>query len=150
MYGHPQTLTKEHFGLVSDIQVVKGKSTEIGRYRVPAQQVVFWGSVSLSDKTEIGEPIQIVLKDTSGNNLTGWIRIKVHDANNWKTITLLEERIEKFNVPVTDRKNAIKLPRLEPGAREDSYLVIEFISDTDATVSAANSTIIAPVTVVYL
>jgi len=145
-----KTLTKEHFGLVSDVQVFAGKFNEIGRYRVPAQQKVYWGSRSLSRVDEIGEPIQIVLKDTNGNEVTGWLRLKVHDANDTKTVNLLEERSEKFTIPVTDRDNAIKLPMMKPGAREDSYLVIEFKPDNDVTISASNSKIIAPVTVITL
>jgi hypothetical protein len=145
-----KTLTKEHFGLISDVQVFAGKYNEIGRYRVPAQQIVCWGSRSLSRTTDIGEPIQIVLKDSNGNEIKGWIRLKVADANNVNTRVLLEERSEKFTVPVTDRDNAIKLPQMKPCAREDSYLIIEFKPDSDATISASNSTIIAPVTVFTL
>ncbi|HIQ50298.1 MAG TPA: hypothetical protein EYH56_03850 [Nanoarchaeota archaeon] len=144
-----KTLTKEDFSLV-DTQVFSGKYNEVCRLRVPAQNVIYWGAGAVMDGVDLREPIQIVFKDSNGNEIRGWVRIKVHDANDVRTVTLLEDRSEKFSIPPTDRINAYKLGIMKPGAKEDSYLVIEIKPDQDATISAQNSVLNIPVTVVNL
>ena len=145
----PRTANKEDFNLVSDKTALAGQWNRIGELVVPAQQKICFGYGGIVNGVDTRGVLYIDLKDGTGNQLNGWIRLAVTDATEVKQVIILEERIERLRASATDRNQAYLLGETQVWAKEDSKLLILFKPDgnNDVTVSAANSTMYVPITV---
>jgi len=146
--GFPKTLTKEDFGLTSDVAVKAGKWNKIGEFRVPPQQAYRWGYGNPNQPYNQGY-MYIYLKYNDGTNVTevkGKIRLAVSDYNELRTEPVYEERSEVLHAATSDITKQKALPEQGPLAREDDKLLILFMPDEDATITAADSEIRLPVT----
>lgn len=146
--GFPKTLTKEDFGLTADVQVKAGKWNKIGEFRVPPQQAYRWGYGS-PDKPYNQGYMYVLLQYNDGTNVTevkGKIRLAVADYNELRITPVYEERSEVLHAAVADITKQKALPEQGPLAREDDKLLILFMPDADATITAADTDIKLPVT----
>lgn len=146
--GFPKTLTKEDFGLTADVSVKAGVWNKLGEFRIPPQQAYKWGYGTPNLPYNQGY-MYILLQDNSATpaEVKGKIRLVVSDANELSKTVVFEEREEVLHAASADITKQKALPEQGPTAKEDDKLIIEFMPDADATVSATNSDIRLPVTV---
>ncbi|WP_456477902.1 hypothetical protein [Geoglobus ahangari] len=147
--GFPKTLTKEDFGITANVTVKAGVWNKIGEFRVPPQQAYKWGYGTPNLPYNQGY-MYVLLQYNDGTNITevkGKIRLVVSDANELNKTVVFEERSEVLHAATADITKQKALPEQGPLAREDDKLIIEFMPDSDATITAADSDIRLPVTV---
>lgn len=145
----PRTLSNRDFGLTADVTLKQYEYIKVGSLTVPAQQYIAWGANDILSGQPQGRTAYMRLDDTAGQ-LTGVFRLVVTDANETRSVVVLEERSEKMSADVNDRQKAVLLPEARPLAQEDSKLLILFSADaTGKTVDFddADTSIKLPVTV---
>lgn len=127
------------FGLTADVSVNAGEWKRIGEIIVPAQTLLTFGAGAINNGVDYRREAKIILKDSSGSEISGKVRFAILNAQETKKIVVSEERTEELST-------SVKLGEYMTKAKEDSKLVIEFQPDLAATISAANSTILVPTT----
>lgn len=110
-------------------------------YVVGAQQQATWGSGSIVNGVDNRGKLTLSFKDANGNEIKGWVRLAITDANEIQKYVVFEER--------TERLTDYRLSEYNTLAKEDSKLVIEFQPDTSATIDTSNSTGLLPITIYY-
>jgi hypothetical protein len=148
--GFPKTLKLADF-MSAPVSVVAGKWNTLGTFTVPAQQKYRFGIGSPQYPDNQGY-LYIYLRNASGAELTGKIRLVYSDANQLQKKVVYEEEESVLHASTSDRKQMKPLPeqinpiRADGRAWEDDRLIIEFYPDTSDTVSTTTSSILIPVT----
>jgi len=132
-----------------------GKTTDTStwlmvKYKVPAQQVIRVGTGAIRGGVDDRGVfyMSIMDNDTPAVQVDGDYRISYLDANELKKVVVKEGSTANVRTSKTVRDASNVLPEVGPGAREDSYVVIEFLPYTGGLVIAdANSEIELPVTI---
>ena len=143
--GFQKTLTEKDFGLTANVAVKSGKWNKIGEFRVPPQQAYRWGYGNPNQPYNQGY-MYVFIQDATPAEIKGKIRLAVADYNELSITPVYEERSEVLHAATADITKQKALPEQGPVAREDDKLLILFMPDSDATISAANTEIKLPVT----
>ena len=143
--GFQKTLTESDFGITSDVDVKANKWNKIGEFKVPPQQAYRWGYGNPNQPYNQGY-MYVYIKDSGGSEIKGKIRLAVSDYNELSITPVYEERSEVLHAATSDITKQKALPEQGPMAREDDKLLILFMPDSDATISASNTEIKLPVT----
>ena len=141
-------LTKDSLN-VTDTAVEAGRFTEIGCYTVSAGMAVEVGFGFQTAQDEAQGRIFIDIKDNSvapGADINGLVRIELLDAQKRPLKTLFESRTELLRQGAGDRTKQISLAETDAIARENKHIVVQVMPDANATVGAANSTILIDAT----
>ncbi|MHA1864999.1 MAG: hypothetical protein ACTSWZ_00710 [Candidatus Heimdallarchaeaceae archaeon] len=148
--GFPKVLTASD-GMSADVDCASGKYTKIWEYTIPAQQSITVG-YGLPNTNETGR-LFIDTEDTSGNDVDGWIRIAVANANETAIDVVFEQRTEILSENATDMTKWVSLPEIKsyPALgrlpKEDDRIQILFKPDSACTVDYGETIIFLPVTV---
>lgn len=144
---YPATLTQADF-ISGDVNVYAGKNIEIGAYKTSAQTINYFGKGSIENGVDNRGKLYISLFDTNATpvQLEGWVSLVIKDANRYTSKVIMRERTENLRASKTDITQAYMLGFVTPGAKQDSYLTIEFEPDADAVVSKDNSSMLIPIT----
>lgn len=119
------------------------KFTEWAVQEIKAQQERFFGNGAIVNGVDDRGKLKIDLKDDSDAEINGTVRITVSDANRVNRKFLKEERTE-------DLREGIRLGYTEPGAKQDSLLILEVQPDSQTTIDQGNSSGSVPLTVTNL
>lgn len=142
-------LNKDNLMSAATISLVQGQTLKIGEYEVKAGQMIRLGfGENESQEGALGR-IYVALKDTTGTpvDLDGKLRFSVHSPQGRPLRVLAEYRTETLRSDANNRTLQVPFPvNGMPFISEDKKLVLEFISDTNATLSKANSKILFDIT----
>lgn len=131
------------------VSLVAGAITRLGEYKVQAGELVTVGFASQDGQNNAVGRLFMELKDTTATPvvLNGKVRMSVYSPQNRNLVILGEWRTETLSHGKTDRSLMTPLPENNIWVSEDKRIVLEFISDTTATLSKTNSTILMDTTV---
>lgn len=145
MVEFKKTATKNDFDIDSTVSCTAGKYTEIANMQVPAQQLRFWGNGGIINGVDDRGVLKMDLNTSAPALIPGTVRLVVADANKVVRNFVQEIRTEDLDSTVGTYTRLAKYSSV--GAKEDSYLLVEFNPDSTATISKADSTISAPITI---
>lgn len=145
MVEFKKTATISDFTMDTTVSCTAGKYTEIAYMQVPAQQKRFWGNGSIIGGVDDRGVLKMDLKNSTPALVPGTVRLVVADANKVVRHFVQEIRTEDLDSTVATYTRLAKYGQVS--AKEDSYLLIEFNPDSTATLTTANCTISAPITI---
>lgn len=103
---------------------------KIGQLTVPAQQEITFGA---NDPNGLGAGRTVYLRVDeavgAGTQIHGKVRFALTNANETKTVVVLEESTRKLSADQNDRTKAVLLPEYGLRAKEDSKLQILLYPD---------------------
>lgn len=142
----PQFLTAGDFGMSTSataLAITSGKYNEVGRKTTGAQQILNWGVGVVNGSTDTRESGRLRVDSTAGQ-ITGKWRLAVTDANAENVIPVFENNDANFAATA-----GVKIGLSQPGAKEDSALLILMKPDTTTTIqfTDTDTTVNLPVTV---
>lgn len=145
-----KTLSLDDFTETAD-----GKTTQAGqwlqyKYRVPAQQMIRFGTGAIRGGVDDRGIAVIDIKDNSATpvQIEGKYRLAYMDANEVKKSVIKEGYLNTIRASSTVRDAGNVLGETGAGARQDSWLVIEILpAEAGKTIEDNNSTFQIPVTV---
>ena len=145
-----KTLSLDDFTETAD-----GKTTQAGqwlqyKYRVPAQQMIRFGTGAIRGGVDDRGIAVIDIKDDSQTpvQIEGKYRLAYMDANEVKKSVIKEGYLNTIRASSTVRDAGNVLGETGAGARQDSWLVIEILpAEASKTIDDDNSTFQIPVTV---
>lgn len=145
-----KTLSLKDFTETAD-----GKTTQAGqwlqyKYRVPAQQMIRFGTGAIRNGVDDRGIAVIDIKDNSQTpvQIEGKYRLAYMDANEVKKAVIKEGYLNTIRASSTVRDAGNVLGETGPGARQDSWLVIEILpAEAGKTIEDNNSTFQIPITV---
>ena len=126
----------------TDIQITSGQFNQVGYKTVGARQQINFGvGVTTANGSDTRETATVRF-DSAAGTIAGQIRLAVQDANGIQTIPVYENNHTNFN-------SGVKLGVTNPGALEDSKMLILYKPDSTTTVDYddANNNVNMPVTV---
>jgi hypothetical protein len=143
----PKTLKTSAF-FDSNVSLTANEYGKLGEFIVPAQEQYRWGQGAATVEATVGF-LYIFIKDDTDAEVTGSVRLQQRDAQERNIVTVYEEEAEILHAEKNNRDKQQALPeqRKYPKVGHQSKLVIAFNPDSEATVSATNTEILAPVTV---
>ncbi|MEM5867229.1 MAG: hypothetical protein QXG39_04850 [Candidatus Aenigmatarchaeota archaeon] len=128
--------------------------TKIGEYVVPAQQQIAIG-YGVPNTNETGR-LFVDLEDTAGNDIDGWVRIAVANANETAIDVVLEQRTEILSENPTDMTKWVSLPEIKEYPvlgripREDDRIQIYVKPDVSGKIVDFGETVIHLPVSVYM
>lgn len=145
-----KTLSLDDFTETAD-----GKKTQAGqwlqyKYRVPAQQMIRFGTGAIRGGVDDRGIAVIDIKDDSETpvQIEGKYRLAYMDANEVKKSVIKEGYLNTIRASSTVRDAGNVLGETGAGARQDSWLVIEILpAEAGKTIEDDNSTFQIPITV---
>jgi hypothetical protein len=141
--------TKNDLFKASTVSCNAGEYTRVGEYKVVAGELVSVGAGDQSGQESAQGRIFIDIKDNGtspGANVDGVVRLTVYSPQDRPIEILGEWRTETLRTVVTDRTKQIPFPEDDLFVSEDKKLVLEFKSDTSATLGKVNSTVLIDIT----
>jgi hypothetical protein len=132
------------------VAVVSGTFIKLGERKVEAGEMLTIGYGSQAGQTDAVGRFYLSLKDTTATpvQLHGKVRLSVYSPQNRPLRILGEYRTETLlSGGTADRSLNTPLPENFTWLSEDKKLVLEFQSDTNATLSQANSDMLMDITV---
>lgn len=126
------------------------------RYRVPAQQVVRLGSGSIQNGVDNRGVLMCDIEEATPVTIAGdaTVQIGYENANQTNFVPVWEGRLDQINdtTLASTRMANNTLPETQPGARQDSYLVVRVRPTATLTTafSDSNSDFRVPVTIYTL
>ena len=145
-----KTLKLHNFTSTFDGKTTDTETWLMATYKVPAQQVVRVGTGAIRGGVDDRGVFFMSIKDNSTTpvQVDGDYRITYLDANELKKVVVKEGSTANVRSSKTERDASNVLPETGPGAREDSYVVIEFLPyENGKVVADENSEIELPVTI---
>jgi hypothetical protein len=142
------TFTKAELISAATVGVVAGAAAVLGKYAVQAGEAIKLGFGNLSGQENAIGRLYMQFKDTTGTPvlLSGTVRLSIWSPQDRPIAIIGEWRTEQLDTVATDRTKQIPMPEDIYKITEDKKVVLEFISDTTATLSKANSTIVMDIT----
>ena len=141
----PQFLTATDFAITTgSLVITTGKWNEVARKTTGAQQVLNWGVGVVANGVDTRETGTLKFYSATGQ-VPGKYRLCITDANGIQTIPVLENNN-------TNWASGIKVALSNPGARQDSALVIQAKPDSTTTIDFTTTSqgVNLPVTVTNL
>ena len=142
---YPNTMTQKDF-MKADVSVIADQYVRIGEYQVVAGEAISLGMGEKSGQDDAQGRIYVDLKDTVGGDLDGKLRFAVYDPKNHFLREIAQFHTKALRTSETDRTKQLPFPNFHTFATEDRKLVIEFLSDTTATLDLETSKIYMDVT----
>jgi len=143
-----KTLKLHNFTTTFDGKTTDTETWLMAKYKVPAQQVVRVGTGAIRGGVDDRGVFFMSIKDSTNAQVDGDYRITYLDANELKKVVVKEGSTANVRSSKTERDASNVLPETGPGAREDSYVVIEFLPyENGKVVADVNSEIELPVTI---
>jgi len=139
-----KTLNEDDF-MSANTTIYSGKWNKIGDFTVPAGNIYEFG-YGTPDQPENQGYIYAYVKDATGTEITGKLRLVVADPNERTLVNVFEERSDVLHGSLSDKRQKVPLPRTGVKANEDDKLQIWFKPDSDSTVSYTQSVILVPTT----
>lgn len=124
-----------------NLSVKAGVYTKAFEYIVGAQQQITWGNGSIRGGVDDRGKLNLTLKNSSNNVISGWVRLAITDANEINKVVVFEERTENLS--------SYPLEEYAVRAKEDSKLIIEVMPDADNTIDMTKSDGLLPITIYY-
>ena len=145
-----KTLSLDDFTETAD-----GKTTQAGqwlqyKYRVPAQQMIRFGTGAIRGGVDDRGIAVIDIQDNAATpvQIEGKYRLAYMDANEVKKSVIKEGYLNTIRASSTVRDAGNVLGETGAGARQDSWLIIEILpAEAGKTIEDDNSTFQIPVTV---
>lgn len=145
-----KTLSLDDFTETAD-----GKTTQAGqwlqyKYRVPAQQMIRFGTGAIRNGVDDRGIAVIDIQDNAATpvQIEGKYRLAYMDANEVKKSVIKEGYLNTIRASSTVRDAGNVLGETGAGARQDSWLIIEILpAEAGKTIEDDNSTFQIPVTV---
>lgn len=130
------------------VDVIAGKFVRLGEYKVQAGELVALGFGGESGQESAQGRIYGLLKDDTvpAVILNGVVRLSVFSPQDRPMEIVQEYRTETINTSATDRTKQVPFPFKDPFVSEDKKIVLEFKSDTTATVVKADCDMILDIT----
>jgi hypothetical protein len=135
---------KDTFFSAATVAVVAGEAKKLGEYAVNSKEIISLGWGGLEGQENAQGRIYVQLKDNTeagAVQIHGTVRLSVYSPQDRPIAIMHEFRTEQLDTSSTDRTKQIPFPEGMYEITEDNKIVMEFISDTSATLSKANSTI---------
>jgi hypothetical protein len=125
------------------VAVVAGEAKVLGKYQVKAKEIVEPGVGLNGAQSDALGRLYMKIMDNAGTpaEVTGVLRLSVWTPQNRQVLIIDEWPTEDVSQNPTDRTKQFPFPETGVEVTEDMQLVLEFIADTSATVSKANSDI---------
>lgn len=128
------------------------------RYRVPAQQIVRFGTGGIVNGVDNRGVLMLDMKDSANTpaalNGAATVQVGYENANQTNFLPIWEGRLDQINNPnaASTRTSNNVLGEIGPGARQDSYLVIRVkpAATTQTAFEDDNSDFRVPVTIYTL
>lgn len=147
----PRVLGITDFGITANKTLVGQTFTRVGSFTVGAQQEATYGVSVLRSGGAEGEPIYMKLIDDSAAEIECTTRLRITNAQETRSVDVIEQRSERLSASENDRTQAYLLPEFSQNAKEDSKLVIDVKVDSSSDVTfdydATNSKFLIPVTI---
>lgn len=136
-------------------ETADGKATQAGqwlqyKYRVPAQQMIRFGTGAIRNGVDDRGIAVIDIKDSANTpvQIEGKYRLAYMDANEVKKSVIKEGYLNTIRASTTVRDAGNVLGETGAGARQDSWLIIEILpAVAGKTIEDDNSSFQIPVTV---
>ncbi len=135
-----QTAILKEFEYDSTVALPSSSFVTLAKMKVPAQQIRFWGNGAIVNGVDDRGILKLIVKDSNGNTISGLARLMVKDANG-----VINEY--RRGARTEDLANGVRVGKDKVGAKQDSYLVIEFKADADSTADMTKTTLFAPITI---
>ena len=135
-----KTSILSEFEFDSSVALPSGSFVTLAQMKVPAQQIRFWGNGHIVNGVDDRGILKLTVKDSNGNVISGTARLMVKDANGVINNFRRADRTE-------DLSNGVRVGKDSIGAKQDSYLVIEFKADADSTADMSKTELYAPITI---
>lgn len=120
--------------------VAAGEITKLGEYVVTAGEEISVGNGILAGQDNATGRIFAKFMTASGAaEVTGTVRFHIYSSQNRPIEITHEFRTEDLNTSDTNRTLQLPLPEHAVWLREDQKLVLEFIADSAATITKADS-----------
>jgi len=139
-----KVLTEDDF-MSANVTTYSGKWNKIGTYTVPAQNIYRFGYGNPNQPDNQGY-LYIFLKDASGTEIRGKVRLAVADYNERVTTVVFEDRADVLHGSTSDRNQMKPLPDTGVKATEDMKLIIYLNPDSDSIVSYTQTVMTIPTT----
>lgn len=141
------TFTKTDLINTATVAVTAGASVVLGKYPVQAGEAIKlgWGNLQGQENAQGRIFMKLMDDQVVPVELAGTVRISLWSPQDRPIAIVSEWRTEQLNTVATDRTKQIPFPEDIYRTTEDKKIVLEFISDTTATLSRANSTIVMDV-----
>jgi len=118
---------------------------DILKLRTVAQSVNCFGFGNIVNGVDIRGVLKLVIKDSTGAVIPGTIRLYQTGAKQFGGTPIMEDRTELMSS--AGRSDGFRLEEKQPGAREDSYLIIAFQADVSGkTIDLDKSEGLIPIT----
>jgi hypothetical protein len=143
-------LTENNLISAATTSVVAGQTIKLGERVVQAGEMITIGYGEQSGQQDAVGRLFVSLKDTTATpvQLQGTVRFSVYSPQNRPLLNLAEFRTETLLYGgANDRSLNVPLPENFTWLSEDKKLVLEFISDTTATLSKTNSDLLMDITI---
>lgn len=131
------------FTMDTSVALVTNKFLELMSMQVPAQQIRYWGNGAIVNGVDDRGTFKLNPKTSGSADIAGTARLVVSDANK----VVRNFRREDRSNDLVDAASGVRLGKDVVGAKEDSYLIIEYKADSAGTATAAQSTVFAPITI---
>lgn len=139
--------TEKNLVSAATVSVVANQIIRLGEYVVQAGEVIALGYGEQSGQNTAQGRFFADLKSDADVVLNGTVRLSIYSPQNKPLVTLAEYRTETLASGSADRSLQTPFPVMNDWASEDKKIVLEFISDTTATLSQANSDILMDITI---
>jgi hypothetical protein len=123
-----------------------GVPTVIASYQVSAGEELNIGFGGFSDQVGAVGRFYADLKTGASAYANGLVRVSVHSPQDRPLKILSENRTEVLRQGATDRRLQVPFPEMVGTLAEDRKLVVEFVADTTATLTKADTKILMDIT----
>lgn len=138
-FTQKELIAKDTINCIADNPII------LGQYVVPAGELVSIGYGNLDGQQNAQGRIFIDLQDTT-KAVDGLIRISAFSPQDRPKEIMREYRTETLRLNVDDRTKQLAFPEHQLYISEDKKIVLEFIADTDCTVSKSKTKILMDIT----
>jgi hypothetical protein len=137
-------LTQNDLISAATVNVIASQFVKLGERVIQAGELLSTGFGDQSGQNDAQGRIYALLKDNTGTPVTlnGTMRLSVYTPQNRPLMILGEWRTETLATGAGDRTKQVPFPESIYQLSEDKKLVLEFMSDSTATLAKANSTIL--------
>lgn len=130
------------FDMPATVDIPAGRFVEVATMTIPAQQMRYFGNGGIINGVDDRGTFTLDLNTSVPAAIPGTCRLVVSDANRVRRVFLREDRSEDLAAAA----GGVQLGFTTPGAKQDSLLIIEYMADTAATATSADSAGSIPLT----
>lgn len=138
-----KTAILSDFTMATTVALVAGQYVDLMTMKIPAQQLREFGSSGIINGVDDRGVFKLSVNKAGPTNLPGSARLVVRDANGVVSNFIREDRS-------ADLSTGVKVGETKLWAKQDSYLVIQYMPDASDTATKADSTASVPLTIVTL